>query len=56
MTESENSLRTIEDEHEHDASRIVVQEVSGGRKILTCHECQTYIAQNREDTDGWIRA
>lgn len=49
----QDRLREIQEEHEHRAKRTVVQEVSGDREVLTCHECEGPIAEDRRDGNGW---
>lgn len=44
-----NSIRT---EHEHDTDRTVVLDVPEG-KTLVCHECESPIAEDCEDGQGW---
>lgn len=48
-----NRLLEIQESHEHRVGRMVVQDVSGDREVLTCHECQSPIAENRHDGNGW---
>lgn len=51
----DDKLQEIQDEHEHRIGRMVVQEVPTDREVLTCHECQGPIAENRNDEYGWRR-
>lgn len=48
-------LSEIMDGHEHRQSRMVVQSVPNDREVLTCHECQGPIAENRHNGSGWFR-
>lgn len=50
---TDDRLREIRENHKHSAERTVIQDVSGDREVLTCHECQGPIADNRHDGHGW---
>lgn len=52
---TDTTLTEIQDDHKHSVDRMIVQDVPGDRRVLTCHECQGPIAENRNDGHGWRR-